>query len=226
LAKRRLRNIDQLETETIEEFAQRVLFTVQDAYRGSHNSQDSIDKDAMEYFLQGTKDKSGAFQVYGRKPNSLRKAIKYLKEVQATKTAVYGRSRDREFRHRQVSWQDGGSEDFEVRQVQTSDLEQVKQKVQDLENLLKSTSRSVGDRRYSSPSPNRSRPLGPQCYRCQGYGHLAKDCSTPAPRGPSPTAFQRNGSLMRERTPSPSGSRTASPMQTGNFQGLDKTANV
>ena len=90
-ARRQLRSVRQRELETLEEFSQRVYELADDAYHGE--SKKSIERNAAEHFLSGARDKRAAEKAMEGKPNSLRKALKAMKQAQATTMAIYGTAR-------------------------------------------------------------------------------------------------------------------------------------
>jgi hypothetical protein len=79
-ARRTLRSVRQKEDETLEEFSQRVYFLADDAYGGE--SKKSLERNATEYFLLGCKDKPAALKAMEHKPNTIPKALKYIKQAQ------------------------------------------------------------------------------------------------------------------------------------------------
>lgn len=222
LARRKVRHATQLENESLEEFGQRVLFLVQDAF--CHDKSRSADVEATEYFLQGAKDKQAALYAMSKRPNCLRKAIKYVKEHQANNVAIFGTRRET-FKQRQVTWNLGDETESDVRVLESinhnqktqpkpnnQDLDDLKRQVQELSNLVRQQVSDSGQRQSRQQSPiqpqsqtSLSRSQSPQCFKCRGYGHLARTCPS----------RDRSSSVDSRRSPSPSGTQSKASNSNG-----------
>ncbi|CAC5415783.1 unnamed protein product [Mytilus coruscus] len=121
-ARRQLQFVRQQDSETLEEFAERVHFIEMDGYDKCDNS--VIDQIGTEAFLRGCKDKEAARHVIEKNPESINKALKIMKTSIANQKAIYG-SRSPNFAHRQVSFADsaGKSHDKESTSTVNSPLE-------------------------------------------------------------------------------------------------------
>lgn len=182
-ARRMLRSIRQKEDESLEEFSQRVYFLADDAYPSE--SRKSLERNATEHFLLGCKDKVAALRAMEQKPSNIPKALKYIRQAQATSRAIFGSSKP-EFRQRQATLietegcptvRSVSHDQFEKR---FSDMEK---EVSELRNRL---ARRPEAAKLGTPPPTPPRSRSPsdnaQCFLCKGYGHLKINCPMRTPR--------------------------------------------
>ena len=88
--RRSLQFVKQTENEKLEEFAQRVLFLVMDGLPGA--KQKTVEQIAIEHFLRGCSDKAAAAAAMDKDPQSLNKAVKYVKSHINNNKVIFGKS--------------------------------------------------------------------------------------------------------------------------------------
>lgn len=87
-ARRQFQYIMQLETETLEEYAERVHFLALDGF--CNNSGDIVDQIGTEAFLLGCREKEAARYVIERNSRTINEALKWIKASMANHSAIYG----------------------------------------------------------------------------------------------------------------------------------------
>lgn len=214
-ARRQLQYVRQQDSETLEEFAERVHFIAMDGYDKCDNS--VIDQIGTEAFLRGCKDKEAARHVIERNPESINKALKIMKTSIANQKAIYG-SRSPNFAHRQVSFADsaGKSQDKESASTVNSPLEKevrnLTQLVTKLTEVMLSSDQHTRGRspeRYTPPKYNAYRsptpPPNQSSYSPQqrSYSPQQRSFSPQRQRSPSPRPNSRNPGYFKQRSPSP-----------------------
>lgn len=179
LARRQLRSIRQREDESLADFSQRVFLMSMDAYKG--DSRKSIEKSAVEHFLQGCKDKSSALKAMSLKPRNIRHALQDMKEMQANISAIYGSSR--EYRQRHVSFQEG--EDVKSG-PKLDEIAELKKSIADLQKQVHESRSLSPRRRWNTPPGTPPRSPERRCFNCQALGHFARECPDRKTSGVSP----------------------------------------
>ncbi|CAC5415863.1 unnamed protein product [Mytilus coruscus] len=174
-ARRQLQYVRQQDSETLEEFAERVHFIAMDGYEKCDNS--VIHQIGTEAFLRGCKDKEAARHVTEKNPESINKALKIMKTSIANQKAIYG-SRSPNFAHRQVSFADsaGKSHDKESTSTVNSPLEKEVRNLTQLVTKLTEVMLS-SDQHTRGRSPERYTPPKYNAYRSPG--NRAYPSSTP-----------------------------------------------
>ena len=171
-ARRQLQSLKQEETETLDDFADRVLIK---AAEGFPDVSDQVLQGlAVENFLRVYRDKAAAFTAAEQNPDTLNEAMQDLRSASANLKA-FGRSSS--VAVRQVTFKESddscGKDRKSIHSAEQQEL------LGEIRDLLKRSSResAPGWRRSTATSPPRSRSPSPQhCYVCQQLGHFARDC--------------------------------------------------
>ena len=87
--RRELPLLKQEETETLEEFSQRVHFRVMDGFPGAKER--TIEQLAVEHFLKGCKDRKAASIAMDKNPTKIHRAVKYTKDAINNRNVIYGK---------------------------------------------------------------------------------------------------------------------------------------
>ena len=177
-ARRQLSYVRQEEGESIEDFADRILTKVNEAYPGIDVE---MEQDlAKEAFLRGCQNRSAAYAAAEKDPETLQDA---LEEVQnsVVNLKAFGRgsavTRQISFAGREEKdEEDSGTEEEKVRKL--------------FEKFMK-------ERRSERSGPSRGRSAM-RCYSCNGLGHMQRDCT----EGPSCFGCGEKGH-MRADCPKP-----------------------
>ncbi|MES9884990.1 MAG: hypothetical protein ABW185_29455, partial [Sedimenticola sp.] len=115
-ARKELTLARQLEDESLDDYAQRLVNLAQDAY--CDLSQSDLSQVTVECFLRGLTDKAAAMYVLGEDPQSVRGALRAVKEYQANNRAIYGQT-TKPLKQRNVTF--SGESDLDVKLKQTLD---------------------------------------------------------------------------------------------------------
>ena len=167
--RRQLQSLKQEETETLDDFADRVLIKAAEGF--PEVSDQVLQGLAVENFLRGCRDKAAAFTAAEQNPDTLNEAMQDLRSASANLKA-FGRSSS--VAVRQVTFKE--SDDSSGKDRRSAEQQELLGEIRD---LLKRSSRdsAPGWRRSTATSPPRSRSPSPQhCYVCQQLGHFARDC--------------------------------------------------
>ena len=87
--RRELALLTQEETETLEEFSQRVHFKVMDGFPGAKER--TIEQLAVEHFLKGCTDRKAASIAMDKNPSKIHRAVKYTKDAINNRNVIYGK---------------------------------------------------------------------------------------------------------------------------------------
>lgn len=158
-SRKELQSLRQEETETVEEFADKTYAMTLEAFPKAAGS--LIQTLAVDTFLRGCRERQAALMTMERRPKTISKAIKYLKNSIQNCRALAVSSRTA----RQVTFEEDTPS---VRSVTPETSEKT------LEHLVKtliSTVEKVSNTR-SRQSPERG------CYKCGQQGHLAHECQS------------------------------------------------
>ena len=176
-ARRQLNSIRQEEQESLEDYADRVLVKVLEAY--PKIEEDTAQGIGVENFLRGCKDKAAAYAAAEHRPETIQMALQFVKDSAANLKA-FGRPA---VAARQVTFAEP-----EVTDPTTASLKKEHERLlrmmsdvfQRLDVDPARRSDTGGSRRRTSPSPdrNRNRSASP-CFNCQEPGHMARECSRP-----------------------------------------------
>ncbi|CAG2207208.1 unnamed protein product [Mytilus edulis] len=218
--RRQLQDLRQLPEEPLDEYAERTQDLATDGFPGTPD--DFIQIVATDAFLKGCMDKKAALTAMDKDPDSLDKALKYVKSAvtnqkvilgnkkpevkrvtfHETETDVYDSHGDHESTSVRALYRKGASDTdvisrFESRLKKTEeDVQDTKTSIKQILDILKrgnSTNRFGQPQRLSSPgSPIRDN----KCFNCGEEGHFIAQCEKPKSRSP-----QRYGN--RSRSPSP-----------------------
>ena len=88
--RRTLQFLKQGDSETLEEFSQRIQFNVMDRFPGA--KEETIEQLSVEHFLKGCIDKRAASLAMDKNPKYLHRAVKAVKDAVNTRKAIYGKS--------------------------------------------------------------------------------------------------------------------------------------
>ncbi|VDI47032.1 Hypothetical predicted protein [Mytilus galloprovincialis] len=233
--RRQLQDLRQLPEEPLDEYAERTQDLATDGFPGTPD--DFIQIVATDAFLKGCMDKKAALTAMDKDPDSLDKALKYVKSAvtnqkvilgnkkpevkrvtfHETETDVYDSHGDHESTSVRALYRKGASDTdvisrFESRLKKTEeDVQDTKTSIKQILDILKrgnSTNRFGQQQRLSSPG--RSPIRDNKCFNCGEEGHFIAQCEKPKSRSP-----QRYGN--RSRSPSPNVNR-----ESLNSNGLKK----
>jgi hypothetical protein len=233
-ARRQMYSMKQLDQETIEDYADRVLRLVLDGFPKA--PEDITQQVAVETFLHGCREKAAAFAASEKSPKTLTRALRYVKS--ATQNLRYmGKSA---YTSRQVSFDLGSketiTEDMSVRSVSpvpsNSRPREGSRNVQlNTKELAQELSTSLSESLLKIFAQYRSRSQSPNkesvtCYSCNRKGHYSNECPSKkpggAPKSPPPgspsrgTCFTCGDSRHFQRDcPKRNRSRSPSPASQG-----------
>ena len=170
-ARRQLNTMRQEKQESFEDYADRVLGKVSEAY--PNVEEDVAQALGTESFLRGCRDRSAAYAASEHKPDTIYKALQCVKDA-AANLRVFGRPA---MTTRQVTFADPERES-------TTDgvarLSKEQEKMMQLMTEMMSRLKKTTSRRNTSPSPDRGRNRSPSpCYNCRERGHMARECPKP-----------------------------------------------
>ena len=171
-AQRQLQSLKQEETETLDDFADRVFIKAAEGFPDV--SDQVLQGQAVENFLRGCRDKAAAFKAAEQNPDTLNEAMQDLRSASANLKA-FGCSSS--VAVRQVTFK--GSDDSSGKDRKSSRSAEQQELLGEIRDLIKRSSwdSAPGWRRSTATSPPRSRSPSPQhCYVCQQLGHFARDC--------------------------------------------------
>ena len=170
-ARRQLNTMRQEEQEPLEDYADRVLGKVSEAY--PNVEEDVAQALSKESFLRGCRDRSTAYGTSEHKPDTIYKALQCVKDA-AANLRVFSRPA---MTMRQVTFADP------ERQSTTDGvarLSKEQEKMMQLMTEMMSRLEKNTSRRNTSPSPDRGRSRSPSpCYNCRERGHMARECPKP-----------------------------------------------
>ena len=217
-ARRKAFTIKQLEQESIEDFSDRALRIVMDGFPQAPD--DIVQQLAVESFLHGCKDKTAAYLTSEKKPRSLRRALKYMKDTMQNMQS-FGKHA---LSSRQVTFDlPGSSEEVAVRAVaphggsttpprvsrsdehrhpSRSDEHRRSSQI-DTKELAREISSSLAtslQKLICPPARNRSASPskeGVTCFTCGTKGHYASEC--PHKRTGSPSRGSSSPSASPSR---------------------------
>lgn len=173
-ARRQLVSMRQEETETLEDFADRVLCKATEGY--PEVTDDCLQDLAKDHFLKGCKDKAAGYATAERKPGNLYEALEDIRDASAN-LKVFGRP---SVSARQVTFADSGDERHrpEESRLTKEDRSLIESLRVQLAEMATKNDKFVRNRspipargsRSRSPSPNS------RCFNCNQQGHVVKDC--------------------------------------------------
>ena len=207
--RRELPLLKQEETETLEEFSQRVHFKVMDGFPGAKER--TIEQLAVEHFLKGCKDRKAASIAMDKNPTKIHRAVKYTKDAINNRNVIYGKmpltqsARKVTFYEEEDENRFGYDESYNIRTAKTGSEDDSKKKDfskmtfelqkstnQRFENLEAMLKQLMARTRYctlQSP-PQSTRKPESACYKCKNRGHFQRDCpsNTSSPNNSSPAS--------------------------------------
>ena len=207
--RRELALLKQEETETLEEFSQRVHFRVMDGFPGAKER--TIEQLAVEHFLKGCKDRKAASIAMDKNPTKIHRAVKYTKGAINNRNVIYGKmpltqsARKVTFYEEEDENRFGYDESYNIRTAKTGSEDDSKKKDfskmtfelqkstnQRFENLEAMLKQLMARTRYctlQSP-PQSTRKPESACYKCKNRGHFQRDCpsNTSSPNNSSPAS--------------------------------------
>ena len=156
-ARRQLQYTKQQEDESIEEYAHKVYMMAMDGYEKCEV--ETLEAIATEAFLRGCKEKEAAMKAMEKNPQTLTKAVKYVKTSLANQKALFGSAKTTAYAQRQVSFSDteGATQNEPSYTPQSTCLEH---EIKNLSSLIGKLSSSIDDNnekkreRQNSPPPN------------------------------------------------------------------------
>ncbi|CAG2235895.1 unnamed protein product [Mytilus edulis] len=202
--RRQLQDLRQLPEEPLDEYAERTQDLATDGFPGTPD--DFIQIVATDAFLKGCMDKKAALTAMDKDPDSLDKALKYVKSAvtnqkvilgnkkpevkrvtfHETETDVYDSHGDHESTSVRALYRKGASDTdvisrFESRLKKTEeDVQDTKSSIKQILDILKrgnSTNRFGQSQRLSSPG--RSPIRDNKCFNCGEEGHFIAQCEKP-----------------------------------------------
>ena len=202
--RRTLQFLKQGDSETLEEFSQRIQFNVMDGFPGA--KEETIEQLSVEHFLKGCIDKRAASVAMDKNPKYLHRAVKAVKDAVNNRKAIYGKSTTQSLRKVTFADTEGHHTDegysyeqgmYEVKSANVAsspaasksteqnssphalvkDMKEMKERMEGLESMMKTMMKRFQSR-SATPSPQRSpqRPESSICYSCKKKGHFQKDC--------------------------------------------------
>ncbi|CAC5364585.1 unnamed protein product [Mytilus coruscus] len=220
--RRQLQDLRQLLEEPLDEYAERTQDLATDGFPGTPD--DFIQIVATDAFLKGFMDKKAALTAMDKDPDSLDKALKYVKSAvtnqkvilgnkkpevkrmafNETETDMYNLHGDHESTTSVRALYRKGTSDTDVISHLESRLKKTEEDVQETKSSIKqildilkrgnSTNRFGQSQRSSSPG--RSPIRDNKCFNCGEEGHFIAQCEKPKSRSP-----QRYGNSSRSPSP-------------------------
>jgi len=205
-ARRKLQFLRQMDSETLEEFSQRVHFLAIDGYgkSGKH----TVEQIATETFLRGCREKEAAKAAMEKGPNSIHKALKYVKESLANQRAIFGTKSNTSYIQRQVSFADknGFSSDSERSPNQSKDGTNVTDQIKQLTELVGNMGRLMSQSLYKHDTAHQR-----QYQRSATPPYQNRDIERK-----STDSYKRSSlGSNRSRSPSPYRPNTSPPQHEG-----------
>ena len=205
--RRELPLLKQEETETLEEFSQRVHFKVMDEFPGAKER--TIEQLAVEHFLKGCLDRKAASIAMDKNPSKIHRAVKYTKDAINNRNVIYGKMPQTQSARKVTFYEEdnryGYDVGFDIRTARTGLEDDSKKKDfskmtfelqkstnQRFENLEAMLKKLMARTRYctlQSP-PQSTRKPESACYKCKNRGHFQQDCpsNTSSPNNSSPAS--------------------------------------
>ncbi|CAG2187715.1 unnamed protein product [Mytilus edulis] len=175
--RRQLQDLRQLPEEPLDEYAERTQDLATDGFPGTPD--DFIQIVATDAFLKGCMDKKAALTAMDKDPDSLDKALKYVKSAVTNQKVILGNKKP-EVKGKGASDTDVISR-FESRLKKTEeDVQDTKTSIKQILDILKrgnSTNRFGQPQRLSSPG--RSPIRDNKCFNCGEEGHFIAQCEKP-----------------------------------------------
>ena len=203
--RREIALLKQEESETLEEFSQRVHFKVMDGFPGAKKR--TIEQLAVEHFLKGCTDRKAASIAMDKNPSKIHRAVKYTKDAINNRNVIYGKMPLSQSARKVTFYEeDENRYGYDIRTVRTGPEDDSKKKDfskmtfelqkstnQRFENLEAMLKQLMARTRYQPPqSPPQSthRPEESICYKCKNRGHFQRVCpnNTSRPNNSSPAS--------------------------------------
>ena len=208
--RRELPLLKQEETETLEEFSQRVHFRVMDGFPGAKER--TIEQLAVEHFLKGCKDRKAASIAMDKNPTKIHRAVKYTKDAINNRNVIYGKmpltqsARKVTFYEEEDENRYGYDESYNIRTAKTGSEDDSKktdfgkmtfelqkttnQRFENLEAMMKQLMARTKYRPPQSPPQSARKPEESVCFKCKNRGHFQRDCpsNTSSPNNSSPAS--------------------------------------
>lgn len=213
-ARRQLSTMKQEEQELLEDFADRVLIKVTEAYPSV--SDKTAQTLGVEGFLSGCRDRVAAGKAAEHKPVSMQKALQCVKDAKAN-MKQFGRP---SLQVRQVTFADQDADAGHDRNARAAMERGRLTKEQEntlafMTQMMAKMTTSGANRRPTSPSPERARDRSQSpCWNCKELGHHSRDCRKTRRcfRCSKEGHYSSECTLPRSRSPSPGGrGNSASP---------------
>jgi len=207
--------------EKLEEFAERALSLATNAWGVS--APEMTESAAIEAFLHGLKEVEVALSVMERDPETMDDALEWVKKCLVNRRSLLqGRGKGVPY-IRALDVRESPTNNKTQRELEEK-LERALQKIKQLEQQLRERDRG-GKQQVGGVGKVR-------CYQCQGYGHMARECTAEPINAQGGTKCYNCGGMghFSKECPTPRRVRAQaappSPMNSDNGRGSRENLNA
>ena len=161
--RKELWSVAQGSEESLEDYSQRVYFTVMDAYPGAKEK--TLQEIAVEVFLRGLEDHPDADKSASEKgPKTIHKALKYIKAAITTQKAIFGKKPKTQTRQVSFAEEDEATvRAFRKWPAKSLNLAKLEQELQQMKEEMKRMKADQDQaQRSRSPTPPPTNHFGSQ----------------------------------------------------------------